>query len=73
MYLTRIGYNRAECRIMDMGDTGKQMVLNLEVQSTHEPGDDRISRGKVSSRHHLMTCPVVPEPLVKVSLFKLDN
>src|SRR5688572_12882555 len=45
--------------IMYVTDGWKQMVFNLEVQSTDKPGKNGVSRSKIHGGSHLVLSPVI--------------
>ena len=48
--------------IVDMADSWKQMVLDLKVQPTGQPGNKSAPSGKIHSCFDLMDCPIVLNP-----------
>ena len=51
----------ADGRIVHMRDLWKQMVFDLEIQSTDKPGYHLIVRGKIGSCLYLVNGPLVIE------------
>src|SRR5882757_194948 len=49
----------ADGRIMNMGYLGEKMMLDLEVQSAYQPGNDRVAGSKISRRLDLVHRPFV--------------
>ena len=58
-------YDEGDFSIMDMANIRKQMMLNLVVKPTDQPGEKLTAFSEVSSCLHLMNCPVV----LHVSIF----
>ena len=49
----------ADRQIARMGEMREQMVLDLKIQTASEPIDDKIARGEIRRRPHLMSRPIV--------------
>src|SRR5579863_10222441 len=49
----------ADRRVMDMRDLGEEMVLDLEVQSTYQPGYNAVAGGKIRGGPDLVDSPLV--------------
>ena len=50
-------YNRRQFLIMNMANTGKQVVFYLVVKSAYKPGQNAIMGREISSINYFMDCP----------------
>src|SRR6185437_131175 len=51
--------------IVDMADLGEEVMLDLEIQATHQPGNDPVTGGKVGGGPDLMDGPFGTYDLVR--------
>ena len=54
-------YDPADRRVMYMADAGEKMMLHLVIQSSNQPGENRITCGEVHGCSHLVLSPMIFE------------
>src|SRR5450432_63087 len=62
VFLASLPDDLADGRIMDMGYFGKKMMFDLEIQSSDQPGNDRVVGSKISRGTDLVYGPLVLHP-----------
>ena len=58
VYLAGIAHDLAYCGVMNVANAGEQMMLNLEIQPSNEPGDNFIIHCKIGSSFYLVHGPL---------------